>query len=283
MCRWIAYSGTPILLSRVLFDPAHSLIDQSLHSRMGVETTNGDGFGIGWYAQDAVADPGVVRDVDPAWNNRNLQEVAHHVRSGLFFAHIRAATGTAVQQSNCHPFRHGRWLWMHNGMINDFRLVRRDLAMAVDPLLYPDIEGSTDSELMFYLALTLGLEEDPPGAVARMVGMIESTGHAHGVQHPLQMTVAVADGKRVWAFRHSSEGRSRSLYYSTKVETLRALHPDAEFLRDVSDETRLVVSEPLGDLPGAWNEVPESSYGVIEAGHDALHEFRPDTQGGSRS
>ncbi|MFF9817746.1 class II glutamine amidotransferase [Streptomyces sp. NPDC014006] len=275
MCRWIAYSGTPVLLSRVLFEPEHSLIDQSLHSRMGVETTNGDGFGIGWYAEDTALTPAVVRDVGPAWNNRNLQEVAHHVRSGLFFAHIRAATGTAVQQSNCHPFRHGRWMWMHNGMINGFRLMRRDLAVAVDPGLYPDIEGSTDSELMFFLALTFGLTEDPPGAVTRMVNLIEDTGHARGVRHPLQMTIAVANGERVWAFRYSSEGRSRSLYYSTEVAALRALHPDAAFLRDISDETRLVVSEPLGELAGAWNEVPENSYGVLQPGDDALHAFRP--------
>jgi predicted glutamine amidotransferase len=283
MCRWIAYSGTPVLLSQVLFKPAHSLIDQSLHSRMGVETTNGDGFGIGWYAQDTAGTPAVVRDVGPAWNDRNLREVSHHVRSGLFFAHIRAATGTAVQQSNCHPFRNGRWMWMHNGMINGFRLLRRDLAVAVDPALYPDIEGSTDSELMFFLALTFGLTEDPPAAVARMAGLIESTGHAHGVEHPLQMTVAVADGERVWAFRYSSEGHSRSLYFSTEVDTLRALHPDAEFLRDVSDETRLVVSEPLGDLPGAWNGVPERSYGIVQPGQDVLRDFQPDFQGSARS
>ncbi|MER6421744.1 class II glutamine amidotransferase [Streptomyces sp. NPDC001137] len=281
MCRWIAYSGTPVLLSQVLLKPAHSLIDQSLHSRMGVETTNGDGFGIGWYAQDTADTPAIVRDVGPAWNNRNLREVAQHVRSGLFFAHIRAATGTAVQQSNCHPFRNGRWMWMHNGMIDGFRLLRRDLALAVDPALYPDIEGSTDSELMFFLALTFGLPENPPEAVARMAGLVERTGHAHGVRHPLQMTVAVADGERVWAFRYSSEGRSRSLYFSTRVDTLRALHPDAEYLRDISDETRLVVSEPLGDLPGAWNEVPENSYGVIQPGNDMIGTFRPDLQDGS--
>ncbi|MEV6940833.1 class II glutamine amidotransferase [Streptomyces sp. NPDC051172] len=281
MCRWIAYSGTPVLLSQVLLDPGHSLIDQSLHSRMGVETTNGDGFGIGWYAKDTADTPAIVRDVGPAWNNRNLQEVARHVRSDLFFAHIRAATGTAVQQSNCHPFRNGRWMWMHNGMISGFRLLRRDLALAVDPSLYPGIEGSTDSELMFFLALTFGLTEDPPGAVARMAGLVERTGHAHDVRHPLQMTVAVADGERVWAFRHSSEGRSRSLYFSTKVDTLRALHPDAEFLRNISDETRLVVSEPLGDLPGAWNEVPENSYCVIQSGNDVTGTFRPDLRGGA--
>jgi glutamine amidotransferase len=279
MCRWIAYSGTPVLLSQVLFKPTHSLIDQSLHSRMGVETTNGDGFGLGWYTQDTGATPAVVRDVGPAWNNRNLREVAHHVRSGLFFAHIRAATGTAVQQSNCHPFRHDRWLWMHNGMISGFRALRRDLAVAVDPALYPDIEGSTDSELMFYLALTFGLTEDPPRAVARMAALVERTGHAHGVEYPLQMTVAVADGERLWAFRYSSEGRSRSLYLSTRVDTLRSLHPDVGFLQEISEETRLVVSEPLGDLPGAWNEVPEHSYVVVQPGHDEIRSFRPEFDG----
>ncbi|MEU1875290.1 putative glutamine amidotransferase [Streptomyces ambofaciens] len=277
MCRWIAYSGTPVLLSQVLFQPEHSLIDQSLHSRMGVETTNGDGFGIGWYPQDTeMADPAVLRDVGPAWNDRNLQEVAHHTRSGLFFGHIKASTGSAVQQSNCHPFRSGRWMWMHNGMISEFRRVRRDLALAVDPALYADIEGSTDSEVMFFLALTFGLPEDPPGAVARMAGFVETTAQSHGTRHPLQMTVAVTDGERVWAFRYSSEGRSRSLYVSTKVDALRALHPDVSFLRELSDETRLVVSEPLGDLPEAWNEVPESSYGVVQPGGGVLHRFRPE-------
>ncbi|MFJ6940126.1 class II glutamine amidotransferase [Streptomyces sp. NPDC101132] len=276
MCRWLAYSGTPILLDTILYRPAHSLIDQSLHSRLGVETTNGDGFGIGWYAREAELDtPAILRDVGPAWNNRNLREIAQHVKSPLMFAHIRASTGTAVQQTNCHPFRHGRWMWMHNGSIAGFHGMRRELNMAVDPALYLEMEGTTDSEAMFYLALTFGLEEDPPGAVARMVGLVEKTGRAHGVESPMQMTVAVTDGTTVWAFRYASAGKARSLYYSTRVDSLRALHPDLTFLQEVSDETRLVVSEPLGDLPGAWNEVPEHSYGVVHPGADSLHRFAP--------
>lgn len=274
MCRWLAYTGTPVLLDTVLYKPAHSLIDQSLHARMGVETTNGDGFGVGWYEADNGV-PAIFRDIGPAWSNRNLREIADHVRSPLFFAHIRASTGTPVQQTNCHPFRHGRWLWMHNGGITDFHRIRRDLALAVDPELFLDIEGSTDSEMMFYLALTFGLEQDPPGAVARMVGMVERTGHEHGVEFPVQMTVAVTDGQQTWAFRYSSQGTSRSLYYSTQVEALRALHPDIAFLQEVSAETRLIVSEPLGDLPGAWNEVPESSYGVVRPGGDNMFPFAP--------
>ncbi|MFI6929565.1 class II glutamine amidotransferase [Streptomyces sp. NPDC050287] len=275
MCRWLAYSGTPLLLDTILYKPAHSLIDQSLHSRLGVETTNGDGFGVGWYAQEKIDTPALLRDVGPAWNNRNLREIADHVRSPLFFAHIRASTGTAVQQSNCHPFRHGRWMWMHNGGITAFHLTRRELALRVDPALYSDIEGTTDSETMFYLAITLGLEQDPPGAVARMVGVVERIGRDHGVEFPLQMTIAVTDGERLWTFRYSTQGASRSLFFSTRVDTLRQLHPDIAFLREVSDDTRLIVSEPLADLPGAWNEIPESSYGVVQAGSDELYPFTP--------
>src|SRR5262245_61125883 len=122
MCRWLAYSGTPVFLKELLFDLPHSLVDQSLHSRLGVETTNGDGFGIGWY--DETETPAVFRSVEPAWNDENLRELASHVRSRLVFAHIRASTGTPVQQTNCHPFRYGRWLWMHNGSIAHFHDVR---------------------------------------------------------------------------------------------------------------------------------------------------------------
>ncbi|BFV55024.1 class II glutamine amidotransferase [Kitasatospora sp. CMC57] len=275
MCRWLVYSGTPMLLDTILYKPAHSLIDQSLHSKLGVETTNGDGFGIGWYT-DNDDSPALLRDVGPAWNNRNLREVAEHVRSPLFFAHIRASTGTAVQQSNCHPFRHGHWMFMHNGAITDFHLMRRDLTLLVDPALYADIEGTTDSEVMFYLALTLGLDQDPPTAVARMAGVVERVGRDHGVELPLQMTLAITDGERLWAFRYSSGHKSRSLFYSSRVDTLRRLHPDVAFLQGISEETRLIVSEPLGDLPGAWNEVPESSYGVIQPGADELNTFRPE-------
>jgi predicted glutamine amidotransferase len=273
MCRWLAYSGTPVLLDELLYRPAHSLIDQSLHSRLGVETTNGDGFGVGWYGE--AAEPAVFKSIEPAWNDRNLRELSGHLRSGLVFAHIRASTGTPVQQTNCHPFRHGPWLWMHNGSIARFHDVKRELLLAVDPSLYLDIEGSTDSEAFFFLALTFGLEDDPPGAVAQAVGLIEEVGRRSGIEHPVQMTVATTDGRSIWAFRYSTEGKSRSLFFSTLVDQLREQHPEIAILQQVSDETRLVVSEPLGDLEGAWNPVPEATYGIVQEGQDELHAFVP--------
>jgi glutamine amidotransferase len=276
MCRWLAYSGSPLPLEELILKPKRSLVDQSLHARLGATTTNGDGFGLGWY-DAGHRSPRVYRSTHPAWNDRNLRELAASVASPLFLAHIRASTGTAIQETNTHPFRHGEWLWMHNGLIRAFPRVARALRFAIDDALYPELEGTTDSETMFYLALTLGLEDDPPAAVERMVGLVEETGRRHGVEQPIQMTVATTNGRRLWAFRYSSEGQSRSLFFSRRVEDVRALHPEVEALAQLSPETRVIVSEPLGDLSGAWHEMPEASWGAVGGGDDELRSFRPAT------
>ncbi len=273
MCRWLAYSGSPIRLEELLVKRDRSLIDQSLHSREGATPTNGDGFGVGWYEEGEP--PRVYRSVHPAWNDRNLKELAAGISSHLFFAHIRASTGTAIQETNTHPFRYGNWLWMHNGLIREFPRMRRELVLAIDDSLYDSIEGTTDSETMFYLALTFGLESDPIAAVERMVGFVEDTGRRHGVEQPIQMTIATTGGDSVYAFRYSSEGDSRSLYFSTRMDSLKALYPEITELAGLSDETRVVVSEPLGDLEGAWNAVPESHVGIIQPGEDELRPFTP--------
>ena len=273
MCRWLAYSGAPVLLDDLLYKPKNSLVVQSLHSQLGAETTNGDGFGVGWYGDRGT--PGVFRSTEPAWNDRNLRELAGQISSPRVFTHIRASTGSPVQQTNCHPFRHGRWLMMHNGFIGGLSQVRRDLVLAVDPSLFPEIEGMTDTELLFHLALTHGLEDDPPAAMAQAVGLVEEIGRRRGVQFPIQMTVATTDGDTTWAFRYSSEGRSRSLFHSTDVSTLRDQYPDNPILHELSDDARLIVSEPLGDLHGAWREVPEATCVVVHGGHEELRPFVP--------
>ena len=273
MCRWMAYYGDPILAHELLFRPVHSIIDQSLHAELGGITTNGDGFGIGWYGNGTA--PAVYKSTHPAWNDQNLRELSTEIRSPLLFAHVRASSGTPVQRTNCHPFRYDNWLWMHNGSLASFPEVKRDLQMAVDASLYPKIEGSSDTETMFYLALTFGLTDDPPAAVARAVGLIEEVGRRHGVDYPVHMTVATSDGESVWAFRYSSEKATSSLYYSTDVSQLRELYPELDVLDRVGPDTRLIVSEPLRDLPGAWNEVPEGSWARVRPGEHESQPFEP--------
>jgi predicted glutamine amidotransferase len=274
MCRWNAYSGAPVLIDELLYNTQHSLIDQSLHSRMGAETTNGDGFGLGWY-RPGVPDPGRYRSVNPAWNDGNLRDLAGHVESHLFLAHIRAAIGSPVQETNCHPFRHDRWLFVHNGFVDGFRDMRRDLMLGLDPAVFDSIEGSTDSEVLFGLARTFGLEEDPLGALERAVGFVEATGWANGVEHPMQGTFGLSDGERLWAVRYSTAHSSRSLFVSEDIDTLRRLHPDSERLQTLSVEARIIVSEPVSDLPGAWLEVPESSAVLVQPGPDEHLPFNP--------
>lgn len=268
MCRWLAYSGAPIFLEDLLFRPEHSLIDQSLAARTDDTTTNGDGFGIGWYGEKA--EPGLYRDTRPAWNDDNLRDLAGHIRSPLFFAHVRSASaGIPVQQTNCHPFRHGRSLFMHNGWIQDFPRLRRELSLAIAPELYGAIQGSTDSEVMFFLALTFGLEEDPIGAVERMAGFVERTGRDKGIEAPLQMTVALSDGRRIFAFRYSSVGRSKNLFHSLGLDHLRELNPD------LPRGTHAIVSEPLTDLSDQWEKIPEGSVVTVSDGKIERRPFTP--------
>jgi predicted glutamine amidotransferase len=274
MCRWLAYKGNPIQLEAVLFRAQHSLIDQSLHSRLGQTTTNGDGFGVGWYGPSAEA-PFRYRCLHPAWSDRNLREAARAIHAPLFVAHIRAATDTPAQETNCHPFRYGRWLFMHNGLIRDYPTVRRELMLKIDPDLFAFVEGSTDSEVMFFLALTFGLQISPVRALERMVAVVEETGRRHGIEHPINMTVCSTDGEQIVAVRYSSEAESRSLFHSTSFRHLRELYPEDPRIKAAGDDAYLVLSEPLVDLPGVWQEIPENAAIVARGASIERHSFKP--------
>jgi predicted glutamine amidotransferase len=273
MCRWMAWSGQPLVIDELLFKPLHGLVDQSLHSRMGVETTNGDGFGLGWYG--AGDGPAIYRSVAPAWGDENLRELAAHVESPLFIAHVRATTGTAIQQTNCHPFRHGRWLFVHNGAIAGFPEMRRELMLAIDPALFAEICGSTDSEVLFHLALTFGLEDDPVAALERAIGFVEETARRHGIEDAIQASIGVSDGVRLWAIRYATSGAPRTLFVSAEAKAVQKLHPENPRLARLRDEDRVVVSEPLADLEGVWKEIPPSTALIVQPGADEQVPFRP--------
>lgn len=261
MCRWIAYSGPPVLHGSLLTRPDHSLIDQSIRAREG-NTTNGDGFGVGWYGAPA-AEPGVYRDVQPAWNDANLAHLGAHVRSGLFLAHVRAATGTAVQRTNCHPFSWRGWLFQHNGSVPEFARLKRELVLDVEPGLFGHIEGSTDSEVLFYLALTFGLATSPRSALARTIERVERARARHGIAEPLTLTAATADGRRLYAVRYASDGAAPTLYCSRHIHALRLVDGSYEAL---PEGAIVVASEPLDALTRHWDAVPTSSLVVVEGG-----------------
>lgn len=245
MCRWLSYSGRPLYLESLLFEPENSLIQQSLHARKTTVTTNGDGFGLGWYGDRNR--PGLYREILPAWNDCNLKSLAHQIRSSLFFAHVRASTGTATSRANCHPFSHGSWMFMHNGQVGGYERIRRQLDNMIPDALYPSRQGTTDSELFFYLLFRYGLERDPAGAFQQAVRAVIDVMRAAAIAEPFRMTAALANGSTIFALRFSTDAQPPSLYWSNMSGDLT------------------VVSEPLDAAADHWNEVPASHFLRAEA------------------
>ncbi len=280
MCRWMAYSGEAVPLEMFLFEAKHNLIDQSMSSRSAETPTNGDGFGVGWYGSRPF--PGLFHSIRPAWNDFNLRDLAAQIESPLFLAHVRATSLATVQETNCHPFRRGNWLFVHNGEIFEVEKIRRALLMEIAPELFSYILGTTDSEVLFYLALTFGLEKDPLGALARMAGCVESIAKQSGIAESLWMTLGISDGKTVYAVRYASDGQAPTLYYSKRVEDLLELGLAPEAASRLGPEARMIVSEPIGKLADAWVAVPQASALRLSAGKVEVTPFRPVAPGAKR-
>ena len=237
MCRFLAYAGAPVFLNQLVCEPAHSLLHQSLQAERAVTVTNGDGFGIGWYGEREA--PAVYREVMPAWSDENLLALCHTLRSPMFFAHVRAATGTAIARQNSHPFRCGRWLFMHNGQIGGYAKLRRQLESRLPDELYASRKGATDSELLFLLALArIEQGQSPTTAVMTVFDETAALMHCHGIEAPLRFAAALADGEHLHVFRLASDGKPPSLYVNAGAKGT------------------VVASEPLDDKDSEWRLMP---------------------------
>lgn len=246
MCRWLAYKGRPRLMEAMVTQPRHSLIAQSLHAAEAKVPTNGDGFGVGWYGERE--EPGLYREIRPAWSDENLKSLCAQVRSGLFFAHVRASTGTAIARANCHPFAFGRHMFMHNGQIGGYGALKRRIEALIPDDYYPARGGTTDSEALFLVALSRGLDEDAVGALARVLREVAGLMRAAAIEEPLRFTAAVADGASLTAFRWASDDKAPSLYWREEEGDL------------------VVVSEPLDSDRACWKPVPQGCALVAREG-----------------
>ena len=272
MCRWLAYMGSPVLIRDALLTPKHSLIDQSLHSRLGAETTNGDGFGIGWYDHGGNSG-GVPQHRARVERREPPRALRPHPLAAVLRPHPgRDRIAGAADELPPVP---ARPLAVHAQRVH--RRVRADQARPGARSRHSPVPGDPGQD-RHGAAVPRRADDRPRGrpaeAVARAIGLVEDVGARHGIKYPFQGTVATTDGERMWAFRYSSKGDTRSLFFSRDVRALRALYPDREILLQLSDDARMVVSEPIGDLPGAWNVVPEASYGVVGRGEDQLRPFK---------
>jgi glutamine amidotransferase len=252
MCRWIAYRGRVTALEDYVTEPEHSLAAQSLAALESATSTNGDGFGLGWYGRHA--EPGLFHETRPAWSDENLRYLCRHLRSHLFFAHVRAATGTAVNRQNCHPFASGRWMFMHNGLVGGWTRVRRDVERLIPDALYPSRRGTTDSEALFLSIMGANIDADPIEATRSVAARICELVNSEGNKDRFRFTSALSNGQDLFAFRFAENDSSNSLYF-----------------KQVDDEV-VVVSEPL-DGASTWTSVPGNH--VLVARHNAAPIIAP--------
>ncbi|MGL4727236.1 MAG: class II glutamine amidotransferase [Bosea sp. (in: a-proteobacteria)] len=247
MCRFLAYAGPPVFLEELVSSPCHSLIHQSLHAEEAKTGTNGDGFGLGWYGERQ--EPGVYREIRPAWSDENLLSIARQVRSQLFFAHVRAATGTASTRANCHPFTHGRYMFMHNGQIGGYAAIKRRLEALIPDDLYHSRQGNTDSEALFLLILAhieggLSAEAAFEAALSQTMALCQAAGQ----NEPVRFAAVMSDGETIHAARWSSDPKPPTLYLCEKPGSV------------------IIASEPIDANRDCWKALPANSLVSIRAG-----------------
>jgi predicted glutamine amidotransferase len=246
MCRWIAYRGETVPLEQYVTAPAHSLIAQSTRALESTASIHGDGFGLGWYGEHP--EPGLYREVRPAWSDENLRYLCRHIHSHLYFAHVRSSTGTPITRPNCHPFACGRWMFMHNGVIGNWNRLRRKVEALIPDEFYASRVGTTDSEAVFLAILGAGGDKDPLGATAQIVARLADWTSMNGFSEPLRFTAALANGRDLYAFRYAANDSSNSLYYRE------------------SGGNVVVVSEPLDAERSQWTPVPSGCALIAAAG-----------------
>jgi predicted glutamine amidotransferase len=239
VCRWLAYIGEPRLIEEFLYEGPHSLCEQAQHSHKAKLGVHGDGGGLGWYGQPV--EPGLYRDAGPAWADTNLRELTRILESRVFFAHVRASTGAPNLDVNCHPFRAGKLLFMHNGQIGGFRQLRRRLFGMLSDTGFDSIVGGTDSEVLFQLMIGNGLRDDPEFAIRRTIEEVEALRKAEGIKEAFRATLAVTDGQAIHVLRWASDKAAPSLFLNRTTSGA------------------LAVSEPLDEDTSSWWAVPANS------------------------
>lgn len=271
MCRLIAYLGTPIVIDKLLYQPKNSLITQSYDSKEREEPLNGDGFGIGYYVP-IHHEPITFVSINPAWNNRNLRNLAPKVSTGCLVAHVRAASVGDVSESNCHPFQYKDILCLHNGGIEEFYKIKRKLRDGLSDEMYNWIRGQTDSEHIFAYLLSYLFKNHKQVTEEAVMDAFEKTfTHLNilmtdaGIKEPAYLNMVFTNGKFLVATRYVSDPNEEALTlyhsegsrYVVEDGVTRLEAPNDE------DEAVLIVSEKLTD-EDHWTKIPQNHFVVVE-------------------
>ena len=200
--------------------------------------------------------PGLYREVRPAWSDENLRYLCRHIRSHLYFAHVRASTGTPITRPNCHPFACGRWMFMHNGLIGNWSRLRRKVEALIPERFYGSRIGTTDFGSGVPRHPRRRRRQGPDRRNRARARDPDRHGEHQGYKEPLRFTAALANGQDLYAFRYSANDKANSLYYRE------------------SGGNVVIVSEPLDTERAHWKPVPP--------GHMVVAQGRQAGRGSSR-
>ena len=247
MCRLTAYAGEPIVADALVFGGTHSLLEQSyvptelLHGHV-----NADGYGVVWYRGATPVRTGGAR---PIWQDEDLRALLEGVSSSTILAAVRNATpGIPIDGGN-QPLLHGRWSFVLNGFVENFRGSHmRTLRSHLPDDLYGHLTGSSDSETLFLLAVA---------AVQTGASRLDALRHVRDIvleaveaeHHTAQLTMVLADGDGIGVLNTGSETTTNSLYLSHG-------HP-------MAPGGALLASERLDDHPSWESVVPHDGMEFI--------------------
>ncbi|THV07733.1 N-terminal nucleophile aminohydrolase [Dendrothele bispora CBS 962.96] len=283
MCRFVIYKGTsPVQLSHLLTRPCHSIINQAFDSRLRLDRRrpmNGDGFGVGWY--DSVYDeelgsqPCIFTSVTPAWNNANLTRLAEKIKSPLVFGHVRATTAGSLSLDNCHPFSYGKLMFMHNGSIGEFHLIKRRLQQDLPDVAFNLVQGNTDSEWAFALFVSMLPNPDAKSfttevlkeAMFKTIARLNELAEEANITEPSLLNFCVTDGETVIATRYVSSrtDEAASLWFSSGT-SFSEFGEGGHYKMAKADRREsiiMIASEPLTFERADWMEIKTNNMVVI--------------------
>ncbi|HZB12141.1 MAG TPA: class II glutamine amidotransferase [Chryseolinea sp.] len=281
MCRLMAYMGSPIIIDKLLYQPKNSLVNQSINAKEIEEPLNGDGFGIGWYVADVNYEPVTFVSINPAWSNRNLRNLAPKIRTECFIAHVRAASVGEVSESNCHPFQYKNLLMMHNGGVENFSLIKRQIREPLSDEFYNWIKGQTDSEHIFALLLHYLYKETSAATPESVINAFERTFehlnrlmNQYGIHEAAYLNMVVTNGLFVVGTRYVSDPKETALTLYHSEATHYAVENGVSQMTNTSEGNKavLVVSEKLSDDKD-WTLIPANHFVIVD--HALNVETRP--------
>ncbi len=161
MCRVFAYIGPEIPLESLLLEPENSLINQSLDPELHPHLQLA-GWGFGAWSKHLLKpeEPFLYHRPKAAFYDDNVQGIIPSLQGSTLLAHVRASSyhaGVVLTDENCHPFTFEGtpWIIAQNGALPNWRLLQRELLPHFEDRYLKQIKGTTDTEFLFALLLSL--------------------------------------------------------------------------------------------------------------------------------